>query len=83
MMIRYFCVFVILGSLLGIRPAEAQESKRLNQNWEFVKQDLGGIWEAVRPVGKGNPESAPLWQSVTLPHCVNATDAVEIGRAHV
>ncbi|MBB5645857.1 beta-galactosidase [Pedobacter cryoconitis] len=77
MMIRYFCVFVILGSLLGIRPAEAQESKRLNQNWEFVKQDLGGIWEAVRPVGKGNPESVPLWQSVTLPHCVNATDAVD------
>ncbi|AMP98108.1 glycoside hydrolase [Pedobacter cryoconitis] len=77
MMIRYFCVFVILGSLLGIQPAEGQESKRLNQNWEFVKQDLGGIWEAVRPVGKGNPESVPLWESVTLPHCVNATDAVD------
>ena len=66
-----------LGSLLRLSPVEAQESKRLNHNWEFLKQDLGGIWEAVRPVGKGNPESVPLWESVNLPHCVNATDAVD------
>jgi beta-galactosidase len=31
----------------------------------------------VRPVGKGNPESVPLWQPVQLPHCVNAEDAVD------
>jgi beta-galactosidase len=57
--------------------APAQVTTRLDNNWEFVKQDLGGIWEAVRPVGKGNPESVPLWDSVTLPHCVNAQDAVD------
>ncbi|QNK63982.1 DUF4982 domain-containing protein [Pedobacter sp. PAMC26386] len=74
---RYLCVFVFLGSLFQPRLAEAQESRRLNHNWEFLKQDLGGIWEAVRPVGKGNPENVPLWSSVTLPHCVNATDAVD------
>jgi beta-galactosidase len=62
---------------MGSRLAEAQQATRLNDKWEFLKQDLGGIWEAVRPVGKGNPESVPLWQPVTLPHCVNASDAVD------
>jgi len=55
----------------------AQQKTRLVNNWQFLRQDLGGIWEAVRSVGKGNPESVPLWQNVTLPHCVNATDAVD------
>jgi beta-galactosidase len=50
---------------------------RLNDNWKFLKGDLGGIWEAVRPVKAGNPESVPLWENVTLPHCFNATDAVD------
>jgi beta-galactosidase len=58
-------------------PAHGQVTTRLNSDWEFLKQDLGGIWEAVRPVGKGNPESVPLWENVSLPHCVNATDAVD------
>ncbi|RYG16088.1 MAG: hypothetical protein EOO07_13985, partial [Chitinophagaceae bacterium] len=57
--------------------SNAQQSVRLNNNWEFLKQDLGGIWEAVRPVGIGNPEAVPLWQKVNLPHCVNAEDAVD------
>ncbi|AXY78493.1 glycoside hydrolase family 2 protein [Paraflavitalea soli] len=65
---------LMAGSLL---PAKAQVSTRLTNNWEFLKQDLGGIWESVRPVGKGNPESVPLWEPVVLPHCVNATDAVD------
>jgi beta-galactosidase len=55
----------------------AQQSTRLINGWEFLKQDVGGIWELVRPVGKGNPESVPLWQTVQLPHCVNAKDAVD------
>jgi len=57
--------------------APAQQSVRLNNNWEFVRMDLGGIWEAVRPVGKGNPEEMPLWEKVSLPHCMNARDAVD------
>jgi len=65
---------LMAGSLL---PAQAQVSTRLINNWEYLKQDLGGIWESVRPVSKGNPESVPLWESVVLPHCVNATDAVD------
>lgn len=57
--------------------AYGQKSIRLNEGWRFVKQDLGGIWEAVRPVGIGNPESVPRWDSVSLPHCINAIDAVD------
>nr|WP_199156429.1 glycoside hydrolase family 2 TIM barrel-domain containing protein [Pedobacter sp. ASV2] len=70
--------YIITLSLLFISSLlYAQQSVRLNSNWEFLKQDLGGVWEAVRPVGLGNPESVPLWQKVNLPHCVNAEDAVD------
>jgi beta-galactosidase len=55
----------------------AQKQVRLNDNWQFLKQDLGGVWEAVRPVKQGNPEDIPAWTKVTLPHCVNAEDAVD------
>ncbi len=55
----------------------AQETKRLNQGWEFLKGDLGGIWEAVRPVKEGSSESVPIWTKVNLPHCFNAQDAVD------
>ena len=27
-----------------------QQSTRLINNWQFLKQDIGGVWEAVRPV---------------------------------
>lgn len=57
--------------------ARAQHSERLNDHWEFLRQDIGSVWEAVRPVGKGNPEAVPDWQSVSLPHCINAEDAVD------
>ena len=70
-------VFFAIATCLLAGSVSAQQSTRLTQNWEFLKQDLGGIWEAVRPVTKGNPESVPLWQPVTLPHCVNAEDAVD------
>ena len=66
-----------LALLAGTTPARAQQARRLTANWEFVRQDLGGVWEAVRPVVAGNPESVPLWQAVTLPHCFNARDAVD------
>jgi beta-galactosidase len=66
---------LLLGFYVSI--SQAQQKIRLIDNWEFVKQDLGGVWEAVRPVTKGNPESVPVWDSVSLPHCVNARDAVD------
>ncbi|WP_276483346.1 glycoside hydrolase family 2 protein [Paraflavitalea pollutisoli] len=70
------CFVLLLASLL-VKTATAQVSTRLLSGWEYLRQDLGGIWEAVRPVGKGNPESVPLWSNVTLPHCVNAADGVD------
>ncbi|HEY9342255.1 MAG TPA: sugar-binding domain-containing protein, partial [Hanamia sp.] len=67
----FLLVVVTSGSLY------AQQSFRLNDNWQFLKQDIGGVWEAVRPIKAGNPESVPLWTNVSLPHCVNARDAVD------
>src|SRR6266496_1382238 len=66
-----FLMIVLYG------PVNAQQMMRLTGNWEFLKQDVGGIWEIMRAIGKGNPESVPLWQPVQLPHCVNAEDAVD------
>jgi len=55
----------------------SKQKIRLTENWEYLKGDLGGIWEAVRPASPGNPETVPVWQKVTLPHCFNAEDAVD------
>ncbi|MBE9600206.1 glycoside hydrolase family 2 TIM barrel-domain containing protein [Pedobacter sp. MC2016-24] len=66
-----------LGLLICSQGVFAQNKQRLIKNWEYLKGDLGGVWEAVRPVKEGNPESVPLWQTVTLPHCFNALDAVD------
>lgn len=72
--------FAILIILLTINTLNAQNiskySERLIDNWEFIRQDLGSIWEAVRPVKPGSPQSVPLWEKISLPHCFNATDAV-------
>lgn len=73
---KIILIFSLLA-LTGTSALHAQQSTRLINNWQFLKQDIGGVWEAVRSVGKGNPESVPMWKDVTLPHCVNATDAVD------
>ncbi|GHT43828.1 hypothetical protein AGMMS49965_18430 [Bacteroidia bacterium] len=57
--------------------AAAKNEIRLNDNWEFVRGDLGSVWEVVRPVAKNAPEAAPVWEEVALPHCFNAEDAVD------
>jgi len=71
---KYILVFTVVMSWSSVW---GQQKQRLNSGWEFLKQDLGGIWEAVRPVGVGSPESVPRWDAVLLPHCVNALDAVD------
>ncbi|MGF7230397.1 glycoside hydrolase family 2 protein [Arachidicoccus sp.] len=72
---RIFSLFILLQSVYS--NLNAQEHIRLTQNWEFLKEDLGSVWEAVRPYQPGDPQSVPLWQRVTLPHCFNARDAVD------
>ncbi len=69
-------IILVLG-LSNFLYAQQENKIRLNDNWKFLKSDLGGVWEAVRPVKQGDPESVPLWENVTLPHCFNATDAVD------
>lgn len=69
--------FRTLLFFLCFQTVQGQQKIRLINNWQFLKQDIGGIWEAVRPVKQGNPESVPIWTNVTLPHCVNARDAVD------
>ena len=70
-----------LFNLLYLRPADAglttARKIRLDGQWQFIRQDMGSIWEVMRPFRPGQPESVPLWQTVTLPHCFNAEDAVD------
>lgn len=75
--IRRFAFMLFSILLINGGDVIAQQSQRLTNNWLFLKQDLGGIWEAVRPAKEGSPEEVPLWTGVTLPHCVNASDAVD------
>ena len=57
--------------------ASAQQQMRLNTGWQFVKGDLGSVWETVRPGTKDGPENYPIWQNVNLPHCFNDRDAAD------
>lgn len=54
-----------------------ENTRRLVDGWQFLRGDIGSVWEAVRPASPGSPESVPLWSEVSLPHCFNAEDAVD------
>lgn len=69
-------LITLLSLPFVIQFVSAQQRHRLNDHWQFVQQDLGGIWEAIRLYKEGDPEASPIWEQVTLPHCFNATDAV-------
>ena len=77
-MIKFILLFAFV-MITGFSNAQciSTHSKRLTGNWQFLKQDLGGVWEAVRTASSGSPETVPLWTDVTLPHCFNAEDAVD------
>ncbi|MDU1892180.1 MAG: glycoside hydrolase family 2 TIM barrel-domain containing protein [Dysgonomonas sp.] len=70
------CFFLSLA-IHGFTQINYSQKQRLNDDWLFLKEDLGSIWEAVRPAAKGSSEEVPIWTSVTLPHCFNAEDAVD------
>ncbi|EOR94366.1 Beta-galactosidase [Arcticibacter svalbardensis MN12-7] len=70
-------ILILLLVFCSVSLGFGKQSKRLITGWEFVRQDLGGIWEAVRPVTAGNPENVPLWTKVNLPHCFNEQDAFD------
>lgn len=48
----------------------------IDEDWQYIRQDMANAWEVFRPIQAGKPESVPLWETVELPHCFNATDAV-------
>lgn len=74
-------IIIILWLLSFVFYAAAQNissnQHRLINNWQFLRQDLGGIWEAVRFSKPGDPTTVPIWENVSLPHCFNAEDAVD------
>jgi beta-galactosidase len=57
------------------RPDDWKESTTLVSGWQFVKGDLGGVWETLRSADRA--VDLPVWTAVDLPHCFNATDAVD------
>ena len=57
------------------RPADWQDRTTLTSGWQFVRKDLGGVWETLR--SKDRALDLPAWSTVELPHCYNATDAVD------
>ncbi len=79
MKIKYTLLALILWGLSSSLSAQINYGNKqwLIDDWEFLRSDLGSIWEAVRPAGKGDPETVPLWTKVELPHCFNADDAVD------
>ncbi len=68
-------ILLFLGITLGY--AQQPYKHRLLNGWEFLKGDLGGIWEAARSVGEVSADDVPNWKKITLPHCFNASDAVD------
>ena len=75
--IIYILTALITLALPASARIPASQRIRLTNQWEYLKGDLGSIWEAVRVVSPGSSEAVPIWQSVTLPHCFNAEDAVD------
>ena len=68
--------FIVMVCVMAL-PATAQVKQRIDDNWQFIRQDMANVWEVLRPVQPGKPESVPLWQDVTLHHCYNALDGVD------
>jgi beta-galactosidase len=62
-----------MAAQLSTTQSRLDQSQRLLTGWEYRRGSLGGPWEAWR---KAN-DDANTWRKVELPHCFNATDAVD------
>ena len=70
--LSFFLVFNLFSQI------NYPNTTRLNDNWDFYRGDLGGVWETLRPFfEEDNQESTIDWERVSLPHCFNAEDAVD------
>lgn len=75
---KAFLLLTAISITLSVFSQNISKNKqRLEKGWQFIGQDLGGVWEALRGVKPGSPESVPLWEEVTVPHCFNSRDAVD------
>ncbi len=65
----------VTGLCLLVFKSQGQRTEvRLTDGWEYVKGDLGGVYEALRT---GEASLLPKWQKVSVPHCFNEYDAVD------
>lgn len=73
---RIIIIFLLTSCFAGVTTdIHAQREKvRLLNNWEYVKGDLGGVYEALRT---GKAAMLPEWKPVNMPHCFNQYDAVD------
>ena len=66
-------------NIAGLQTDALEATKqRLLDGWDYRKGSLGGIWEVWRK----SPYDANVWPPVTLPHCFNASDAVDPDTAY-
>lgn len=70
-------LLVVLSFIILTTSIQASIKHDLINNWQFIRQDMANAWEVFRPIKPGNPESVPIWKEVTIPHCFNATEAVD------
>ena len=56
-------------------PSDWAHQTTLSEGWEFVRGDLGGVWETLRSSARAL--DLPVWSQVSLPHCYNDRDAVD------
>ena len=52
----FVACLLCLSVLSAVAKVPAMNKIRLTNNWEYLKGDLGGIWEAVRPAAPGSSE---------------------------
>ncbi|MEL7587834.1 MAG: glycoside hydrolase family 2 TIM barrel-domain containing protein [Prolixibacteraceae bacterium] len=75
---RIIVLLFLLSLVLGLAAQSISlHQQGLIQNWQFIRQDLGGVWEALRESKPDSPAAVPHWENVSLPHCFNAQDAVD------
>ena len=55
----FVACLLYLSVLSAVAKVPAMNKIRLTNNWEYLKGDLGGIWEAVRPAAPGSSEAVP------------------------
>jgi len=72
---NYLILVALFFCTIGVQAiVPTVEKIRVDQKWLYLQSDLGNVWEAVRPKQK---EDVPLWDTVSIPHCFNAYDAVD------